>query len=233
MEAALGMSEGATGMLLSYNCNQQRPSMRSAPRASGPPRIAASYPAASSRNQNLGDQRFVPLCVGSNSGIARIWRAEHSGGGGSGSPVAPGALPDVGLGVHPGTTHQGESGTNWGRRLRLASAAAGPHPRPQRPPACRRLPPLGEPVPGRGGKGRVDVPGWHRRAPAGLCQGGRDQGAGQPGQQSVAGTSPVVCRPDPRGSRRPVHRAGRRSAQPADPHTLRCSNVSSCGCMPS
>jgi hypothetical protein len=59
VEAALGMSEDATGMLLSYNRNQQRPSMRSAPRASGPPRIAASYPAASSRNRNLGDQRFV------------------------------------------------------------------------------------------------------------------------------------------------------------------------------
>ena len=44
----------------------------------------------------------------------------------------------------------------------------------------------GEPPPGRGDEGRVDPPGrrrWHWRPPAGLGQGGRDQGAGQPGQQ--------------------------------------------------
>lgn len=72
VEAALGMSEDATGMLLSYNRYQQRPSMRSAPRASGPHGIAASYPAASSRNRNLGDQRFVPHPV-----IMRQLAADH------------------------------------------------------------------------------------------------------------------------------------------------------------
>ena len=50
----------------------------------------------------------------------------------------------------------------------------------------------GEPPPGRGGEGRVDPPGRHRRhwrPPAGLGQGGRDQGAGQPGQQPAVPTS--------------------------------------------
>ncbi len=42
----------------------------------------------------------------------------------------------------------------------------------------------GEPVPCPGGKSRIDPRGrWNARPPASLREGGRDEGAGQPGQQ--------------------------------------------------
>jgi hypothetical protein len=54
-------------------------------------------------------------------------------------------------------------------------------------PAGERVHPRpGEAVRGRSGQGRADSPGrcrWRRRSLAGLGQGGRDQGAGEPGQQ--------------------------------------------------
>ena len=110
---------------------------------------------------------------------------------GAGAPlVEPAQQPGDGLGV----AAVAERGVDMIQQAGPQAARVGGLPG-ERVDSCP-----GQPPPGRGGQGRVDPPGrrrWHWRPPAGLGQGGRDQGAGQPGHQHRgAGVEAGVGDPD-------------------------------------